>query len=122
MSRPMFVIPSLEPDHKLLHLLASIRQQDTKIPILIIDDGSGPDYKHIFQEAETNYNTTNVYLPKNLGKGAALKIAMDHIIKNEPEIDKMVTIDSDGQHSYEDMVKTIQMSDQYPDGLILGTR
>ncbi|GMR71142.1 MULTISPECIES: bifunctional glycosyltransferase family 2/GtrA family protein [Aerococcus] len=122
MSQPMIVIPSLEPDQKLIHLLDTIRQQDTQIPILIIDDGSGPDYKYIFQLAETNYNTTNIHLPKNLGKGAALKIAMDHIIKNEPQIDKMVTIDSDGQHSYEDMVKTIQMSDQHPDGLILGTR
>lgn len=122
MTRPMIVIPSLEPDHKLIHLLDTIRQQDTLIPILIIDDGSGPEYKHIFQEAETDYNTQIIYLPINQGKGAALKLAMTHILNNEPDIEKMVTIDSDGQHSYADMVKTLKMSDQHPDGLILGTR
>lgn len=58
----------------------------------------------------------------NKGKGRALKTAILAILKTLPEAKGIVTIDSDGQHTYEDTLKCIQAFLQYPDSLILGVR
>ncbi|MFW3454697.1 glycosyltransferase [Aerococcus viridans] len=57
-----------------------------------------------------------IHHPKNRGKGAALKTAMAAILVDYPEIDVMVTIDSDCQHSYSDMMKTVELAKHHPDG------
>lgn len=51
----------------------------------------------------------------------ALKTAMTAILVNNPEINLMVTIDSDDQHSYTDLMKTVELAKQHPDDLVLGT-
>lgn len=122
MVKPLIVIPTLEPDQKLLKLLADIREVDQDLVILIIDDGSGDEYQNIFHQAEESFNVQVIHHPKNRGKGAALKTAMTAILGDYPEIDFMVTIDSDGQHSYSDMMKTVELAMLHPDGLVLGTR
>ena len=122
MVNPLIVIPTLEPDQKLIKLLADIREVDQGLSILMIDDGSGDKYQNIFDQAEENFNVQVIHHPKNRGKGAALKTAMAAILVDYPEIDVMVTIDSDGQHSYSDMMKTVELAKHHPDGLVLGTR
>ena len=54
MVKPLIVIPTLEPDQKLIKLLADIRDVDQDLSILIIDDGSGVKYQNIFNQAEEN--------------------------------------------------------------------
>lgn len=120
--KPLIVIPTLEPDQKLIRLLADIRDVDQDLSILMIDDGSGDKYQNIFHQAKENFNVQVIHHPKNQGKGAALKTAMTAILMDYPEIDLMVTIDSDGQHSYSDMMKTVELAKHHPDGLVLGTR
>ncbi|MFL2099651.1 GtrA family protein [Desemzia sp. FAM 23991] len=117
----VIVIPSLDPDVKLLNLLASIRKKETKLPILLINDGSSSEYDAIFKRAEKYVDQLLIH-KENKGKGAVLKTAMQFILKEMPEAEHMVTIDSDGQHSYADMVSCIQLAKEYPDALILGTR
>ena len=117
----VIVIPSLEPDYKLIQLLQSIRQTQRTIPIYIINDGSSAEYDEVFQEC-LNYQVTLLKHEVNLGKGAALKTAMRHILNERSEIEFMVTIDSDGQHTVSDMLACIQAAKQNSQALILGTR
>ena len=51
MQDTVIVIPALEPDIKLFHLLDSIRKEETELPILLIDDGSGPTYTEVFEKS-----------------------------------------------------------------------
>jgi putative flippase GtrA len=122
MDEVIIVIPSLEPNKNLLLLLESIRKEGKELPILIVDDGSGGEYQTIFEEAKQNYLSHVLHHNVNKGKGAALKTAMQTILEEYPHVKRMVTIDSDGQHSVEDMLKCLELSQQYPDALILGTR
>lgn len=122
MKNTMIVIPSLEPDQKLLALLEIIQKKQNAAPILIIDDGSGVNYRPIFNEAEDKFNCLVVHHSTNKGKGAALKTAMKLVLSNYPQIERIVTIDSDGQHDYEDMVNCVELSMVQPTALILGVR
>ena len=48
MENSLIMIPSLEPDHKLLALVEKIRLHNQHLPILVVDDGSGAAYQPVF--------------------------------------------------------------------------
>lgn len=103
------VIPAYEPDIRLLDLLQDIRTREARpFHIILVDDGSGDDYKDIFKEAQTTYHCRLLSHEVNKGKGRALKTAIFDILKTFPEAKGIVTIDSDGQHTYDDTLKCIQ--------------
>ena len=58
----------------------------------------------------------------NKGKGAAIKTAINDILKNKPDVRYVITIDSDGQHTMEDMIKCIEAAKKNPDSLVFGVR
>lgn len=117
----IIVIPSLNPDKKLIQLLESIRSTLKTIPILIVNDGSGAEYDSVFMQAAT-YQCAMIEHEVNRGKGAALKTAMHHILTHYPSINYMVTIDSDGQHTVTDMLDCMEEAADNPSALVLGTR
>lgn len=117
----ILVIPSLNPDDKLIQLLQSIRQTLTTIPILIVNDGSGEYYQPIFDQAK-QFNCIVVDHAVNRGKGAALKTAMQYILIHYPTVNFLVTIDSDGQHKVVDMLGCMEAARLNPSALLLGTR
>ncbi len=52
MENSLIMIPSLEPDHKLLALVEKIRLHNQHLPILVVDDGSGAAYQSVFSALE----------------------------------------------------------------------
>ncbi len=97
----VILIPAYEPDEKLISLVKELHEHDFKI--VVIDDGSGEKYKNIF-DAICDM-TDIVTLPKNCGKGAALKAGMHYIRDNLPECKNFITCDADGQHLPKDVVR-----------------
>ena len=95
------VIPSYEPDERLLSLLNDLNAAGLG-PVIIVNDGSGTEYDHIFDQAEKligeNGGKLIAYRP-NKGKGRALKTAFSYIAENIPDALGCVTADSDGQHT-----------------------
>lgn len=83
------IIPSLEPDEKLPRLLAQLRQAGIE-NIVLVDDGSGPDYRHFFDEAEQQ-GCTVLRHAVNLGKGRALKDAFNYCLLTWPDAPGCVT-------------------------------
>ena len=65
------VIPAYEPDERLTALAAEAA--GSGFSVFIVDDGSGPSYQSIFDEA-ARYARVISY-PKNCGKGHAMKAA-----------------------------------------------
>lgn len=110
------LIPAYEPDDKLCILVKELA--DYGYPIIVVDDGSGDDYRSIFEEV-SKYSTVLTHTT-NCGKGKALKTGIKYV--NEKQYGGVVTADSDGQHSVEDIVKICQELDINSSKLILGVR
>jgi glycosyltransferase involved in cell wall biosynthesis len=92
------LIPAYEPDTALIQLVDQLYED--KFKIVVVDDGSGADYANIFSVVKEKADI--VTLPKNCGKGAALKAGMAYIRDNIPECQGFITCDADGQHRPED--------------------
>ncbi len=97
-SSVVWVIPAYNPDAKLVSLVASIREKDTDIPLLVVDDGSGFETQEIFDVLESKYHCIVVHHAVNMGKGRALKTALNEVLLRFPHVLGVVTLDADGQH------------------------
>jgi putative flippase GtrA len=115
------IIPAYEPDDQLLALCQELCRYDLT-NIVLIDDGSGPASKPIFDKAEQEFHCTVVKHAVNLGKGRGLKNAFNACLNRDPELLGCVTADSDGQHTPADIIKCIEALKSHPDHLILGCR
>ena len=98
------LIPAYEPDEKLIELVAELKRRGFEI--VVVDDGSGEKYSDIFSAVKDNAHI--ITLPKNCGKGAALKAGMGYIEQNLPQCEGFITCDADGQHKVEDVIRVNQ--------------
>ena len=118
------IIPSYEPDERLIALLHDL--DDKKMgPVIIVNDGSSEEYGPIFKEAEsiiTKLGGKFISYRPNRGKGRALKTAFSYVTENMPEAVGCVTADSDGQHTPECIESIIDKLVENPDSLVLGIR
>ena len=118
------IIPSLNPDDKLMQVIEGLREKGFQ-NLIVINDGSDGNYEHIFNKAQENGCKVIIH-KKNKGKGAAIKTALEFIMNNEKmnkEIAGVVTVDGDNQHSPEDVRKVCEsMLENGGKEIILGTR
>jgi glycosyltransferase involved in cell wall biosynthesis len=117
----IFLIPSYRPTETLCRLVAELRGADPS-PIVIVDDGSGPNYGEIYRRAAQTTGTTILRNAINLGKGAALKHGMNHVLVDQPNVIGVVTADADGQHSVEDILRVARQLRETPTIAIFGAR
>ncbi|MGV1005180.1 MAG: glycosyltransferase, partial [Candidatus Nanopelagicales bacterium] len=99
----LILIPAYEPDHRLLDLLFELRSEHPEHGVVVVDDGSGPDYSPIFARARL-LGAHVLAHPVNLGKGAALRTGLHYIHDCDPTAD-VVCADSDGQHLVRDILR-----------------
>ena len=97
------LIPSYEPDEKLIRLLEAIVETGGGIDVLLVNDGSGGEYDAIFDRAGS-LGCTVIGHPVNRGKGFALKRGFDYARRFFPGQD-LVCADCDGQHSLVDILR-----------------
>ncbi|MDP1881333.1 MAG: hypothetical protein Q8K88_00460, partial [Bradyrhizobium sp.] len=79
MSTTVFLFPSYQPTVLFCELLEELRKMDSS-PFVVVDDGSGPAYRELFDRASRIPDTVVLTNAVNLGKGAALKHGMNHIL------------------------------------------
>lgn len=115
------IIPSYEPDEKLITLLQDLKAAGIR-HVVLVDDGSGEAYAPFFSRASKMDNCTVLYHAVNLGKGRALKTAFNYCLREFPAAPGCVTADSDGQHRPKDIMACMQSLCQHPKSLILGCR
>lgn len=115
------IIPSLNPDDKLLSLLADLREAGFA-RLLVVNDGSSADYDCYFNEARDSYGCTVLRHAVNQGKGRALKTAFNHLLNEDEPCLGAVTVDSDGQHRVADTVAVANEVVRHPDALVMGCR
>lgn len=115
----IIVIPAYEPDRLLVDLIDKLNQYFTMHKMIVVDDGSSN--KEAFLEIKEKENVILLSHNKNRGKGAALKTAFSYI-QRLGENPVIVTADSDGQHSPEDICRVYQFYKKYNKGIVLGSR
>ena len=115
------VIPIYQPCDKALPFLRSIDPSSFE-RIVIVDDGSGEKYKHIFDEIAKLENFVVLSYPLNHGKGYALKTGFKYVKDNLPEVKGIVTADGDGQHALEDILRVRDELEKQEGKLVLGAR
>lgn len=114
----IILIPAYEPNNKLIHLVEELSKED--LDIIIVDDGSGSNYKEIFNSCK-KYSKIISY-ENNEGKGHALKTGLKYIKENYKKSYIIATMDSDGQHTIKDAKKLIKECSKNKDALYLGKR
>ncbi|WP_024865124.1 bifunctional glycosyltransferase family 2/GtrA family protein [Butyrivibrio sp. FCS014] len=115
------IIPAYEPDEKLIKLMEDLNAAGIG-PVVVVDDGSFPGkYGEIFDKVRTLGAKVLVHAV-NMGKGRGLKTAFNYCLTEYPLLTGVVTADSDGQHSPEDIKKCMEALKENPKALILGVR
>lgn len=111
------LIPSYEPDNKLLSLVNKLI--DNKFIVIVVNDGSSKKYDDVFNKLDKKC----IYLKydNNMGKGYALKYGYKYINSNYSDY-IVVTMDCDGQHRIEDAIKLCDYVSDNPYTLCLGKR
>ncbi len=114
------VIPAYKPDEKLLTLIDELTATGFS-DIIVVDDGGGRDFAHIFENVEKRACCTVLTHELNRGKGAALRTALTYVDEARRDGRGLVTADADGQHLPED-IKACALKMIETGKVILGSR
>lgn len=117
----MVIVPSLNPDEKLMQVVDGIINAGFS-NILLINDGSLPAHTQAFKDAENSTACTVLSHEKNFGKGRALKTAFSYVLSECPNIAGVVTIDGDNQHRPNDAKEIALALLENPDNVMMGVR
>jgi glycosyltransferase involved in cell wall biosynthesis len=115
------LIPAYQPGPVLIEAVKTLAASGFTA-IVLIDDGSGPDYRWIFDRVAPLERVRVIRHAVNLGKGAALKTGINYVLVEYPEVAGIVTADADGQHDPADVSSVARRFAANPAALVLGTR
>lgn len=133
-SKYIALIPAYEPDEKILRLADELSEKG--FDIVTVDDGSGPAYAELF--SGLSQRATVLTHNENRGKGVALKTGLrfinEYMTYTETVLTKsgamtvsggdavIVTVDADGQHLPDDVMRVAEIAAMRRDALVLGSR
>ena len=133
-NRYIALIPAYEPDERIIEITDELIERG--FDIVVVDDGSGRDCAELFEEL--SQKATVLTHGSNMGKGAALKTGLRFISKymayNESVLTPsgsetilgrdaiIVTVDADGQHLPDDVLRVAEIAASRRDALVLGSR
>jgi glycosyltransferase involved in cell wall biosynthesis len=112
-------IPAFNPDRSLTEVVEGLRGAGCE-RIVVVDDGSAPASRGVFAELEGR--CTVLRHAVNLGKGRALKTALNACLVAFPDAPGVVTADADGQHAAEDVARVAKELTRGANALVLGCR
>ena len=102
LSKISVILPSLDPDEKLVAVVDGLLEYGFT-DIILINDGSKPENLHYFLDLAAQHPQIHLlHHEVNKGKGAALKNGFRYFLENRPEGYGVVTVDGDNQHHPED--------------------
>lgn len=116
------IIPTLNPDDKLIPYIEDLLQNGVS-RILLINDGSRAELAPVFSALAAKEEVTLLTHAVNMGKGRALKDAFNYyLVHLADSYDGVITVDSDGQHTVADVLRVHEMMQAHPEALVLGCR
>lgn len=107
------VVPAYNEENNIANTLRGLKR--TKLPIIVVDDGS-KDNTHTIAQKHATYSLKHKI---NLGKGSAMKTGAVYAFKQG--YDAIIYFDADGQHDANDMPQFVKkLKKGY--GVVLGSR
>jgi glycosyltransferase involved in cell wall biosynthesis len=119
--RFVVLIPAYKPGPEFPSLVRDLLSRGVR-HIVVVDDGSGPEFRPRFAEAAEHPQVRLCRHAINLGKGAALKTGINAILCEYAQTSVVVTADADHQHHPDDIVAVGQFGEAHPEALIMGVR
>ena len=121
-ARPPVVIPAYQPEPRLIALVDELLA-DPDLQVIVVDDGSSMAHAGVFEALAERPRVHLLRHAVNLGKGQALKTALNYFLVNFPAASPgVVTADADGQHLVDDIRRVGQSLTERPADLTLGSR
>ena len=115
------LIPSLEPDERLPRYVEALLEKGFQ-HIVVVDDGSGAGYRHVFDALAAMPGCDVARHEINRGKGAALRTGYALIAERFPDCTGVITADADGQHTVADVWRLAEALTRGERKLYLGSR
>lgn len=113
------IIPSYNPDEKLIKVVEGLREKGFH-DIIVVNDGSDSLHQEPFSLID-RYCTV-IHHKVNKGKGKAMKTAFEFCLDNRKKSAGVITVDGDNQHHPDDVYACGKALLENPDHLILGCR
>ena len=110
------VIPVFNHEHAIASVVDSVRVHG--LPVILIDDGSGPACAHELQRLAKLADVTLLRHEFNRGKGAALATGLR--AARHSGFTHAVQVDADGQHTLSDIRRFVDEARNSPGSLICG--
>lgn len=114
------LIPSYQPDERLVALVRQIRSTAPELNVLVVDDGSGAGCRAVF-DAAADAGAVVIRHDRNRGKGRALKTGFAYAAGLWPG-EPVVCADSDGQHTVPDILAVAARIPRGERAMVLGAR
>jgi glycosyltransferase involved in cell wall biosynthesis len=110
------IIPAYNEEDALPAVLVEVRRDLPDMDVLVVDDGSTDDTRHVAREAGARV----IALPFNLGVGGALRTGFRYACDHGYE--RAVQIDADGQHEAASVRLLLAGLDDDAADLVIGNR
>ena len=109
------IIPTYNNDKTLEQVIRDVLEYT--VDVIVVNDGATDHTPDILKK----FGSLRVFnIHKNKGKGYALRLGFHYALKQGFRY--AITIDSDGQHYADDLLKFIDKIEQEPDSVIIGAR
>lgn len=113
------VIPAFEPDKRLIQSVHQIYCK-TSHDIIVVNDGSRELFDYFFSQIQKK--AIVLRHKENLGKGAAIKTALEYIHTALPHQEEIVFTNADGKLSANDVTSIMDCIFESPDAIFLDRR
>ena len=120
-NRLAVVIPAYCPSEGLINLVRNLTEGRIG-EVVVVDDGSGPDYQDIFAQLSALPKVHLLRHGAQLGRGAALKTAFNHVLCTMPDLVGVITADPDDKNNPDHIERVAAKLMEQPDALVLGAR
>ncbi len=119
--RVAILIPAHEPGETLEYLIEGLLEAEVPA-IIVVDDGSRATYRRVFERIAYLPSVHVLRQTQERGKGMALKTGMRYFLKHFGHYTGLVTMDAEGQHGVDDVLRVARALHKAPRLAILGAR
>lgn len=112
----LVVIPAYNEEESIRRVVEGINYHIPGADVLVVDDGSSDDTSRRVQESGAEL----LRLPRNLGVGAALEVALRYA--EEMGYSYALRVDADGQHDPQDALRLLEAVKEDEADVLIGSR
>lgn len=117
--KPCIIIPVYNHHQKITQVIAQLAPMH--IACIMIDDGSNNDCQQALEKIQQDNSWVTLFrLAENQGKGAAVCFALQQALQQG--FTHALQVDADGQHNLADLPRFLEISQQFPQHIISGSR